>query len=404
MKTLLLTDIPPCSNYTAGIVTAQMCRAVPPGQLAIFCVQNPHLTPILDPELAAVPMVTVRKPGEYPVRRIRGLPIGTPGAVAAELYRRLLRIRPIIAQAVAFGREHRVDNLWCVLQGQTMLRLALPIKEQLGVPLRLHIWDPLDWWHRAHRVDRLNAWLDRRLFDRVMRAGESCASASWAMTEHFADRYGLRGEPVIAALDPAMQRRPPPCLHRPDMLTIGMAGQFYAESEWLTLVAALSYAKWRVAGRRIRILTMGGQPPPGDIPAENLDHRGWQPQSEVVRLLAEEADIAYCGYPFDPAMAEVSRLSFPSKLPTYFAAGRPVLFHGRADSSPATYLRRRQAAWIVTTPDAASLHTGLLNLAEDAALFAELSAAGSAAFEADFTTDTQKAAVRRFLGMEPLPL
>ncbi len=36
MKTLLLTDIPPSSNLTAGIVTAQMCRFVPQGELAIF--------------------------------------------------------------------------------------------------------------------------------------------------------------------------------------------------------------------------------------------------------------------------------------------------------------------------------------------------------------------------------
>ena len=40
MKTLLLTDIPPSSNLTAGIVTAQMCRFVGLGELAIFCVQN----------------------------------------------------------------------------------------------------------------------------------------------------------------------------------------------------------------------------------------------------------------------------------------------------------------------------------------------------------------------------
>ena len=42
-RTLLLTDIPPCSNLTAGIVTAQMCRFVPPDELAIFCVTGRHV-------------------------------------------------------------------------------------------------------------------------------------------------------------------------------------------------------------------------------------------------------------------------------------------------------------------------------------------------------------------------
>ena len=70
MKTLLLTDIPPSSNLTAGIVTAQMCRFVAPDEVAIFCVQNPYLTPQLYDDLAGISMRVVRKPNEQARRQI----------------------------------------------------------------------------------------------------------------------------------------------------------------------------------------------------------------------------------------------------------------------------------------------------------------------------------------------
>jgi hypothetical protein len=206
--------------------------------------------------------------------------------------------------------------------------MALPVARKLGASLHLHVWDPLSWWHDAHRVDRFNAWLDQATFNRTMRAGVSCASASWAMTEHFSRLYGVRGEPVIAALPVGWRRCPPPHLHSANELVIGMAGQFYAREEWLTLVKALSDVGWEVAGRRVVLRVMGGDPPPGEIPQDRLDFLGWRSQKEVLEILSDRCDVLYCGYPFSPEMAEVARFSFPSKLPTFFCAGRPVLFHG----------------------------------------------------------------------------
>jgi len=401
MTVLLLTDLPPCSNYTAGIVTAQMCRAVAPDPLAMFCVLNRHLAPAPYPDLAGIPQMTVTKPNEVGVRRWRGVPLGGAGAVAVEMGKRLLLTPQIARQAVQYGRAQGATSLWAVLQGQTMLRLALPVARGLGLPLRLHIWDPLGWWHRAHLVDAVNAALDRRLFDRTLRAGEVVASASWAMTEHFARTYGVRGEPVIAALDRALLRHPPPAPHREGRLVLGMAGQFYAEQEWRDLLAALGAMGWRAGGRDVSLLTFGRDAPPGEVPPGRLDHRGWAAQAEVVRVLSEEADVLHCAYPFAPEMAEVARLSFPSKLPTFFAAGRPVLFHGPAESSPAGYLRRRGAALLVEEAGPGALPAALTHLAGDAPLFRRLAAAAQEAFLADFTLEPQRAAVRRFLGLSP---
>ena len=396
MTTLLLTDIPPCSNFPAGIVTSEMCRAVQPDPLAIFCVLNRHLSPVLYDDLADIPLTIVTKPNEVGVRKYRGIKWGTPGAVSVEFLKRFLALPRLIRQAVEFGRSHGAIRLWAVLQGQTMVRMALPVAQGLGVPLHLHVWDPLRWWHQAHLVDRVNAWLDQKTFDKTMRAGVCCASASWAMTEAFAEQYGVSGEPVIASLDSSWCRRPEPRLHTDDQLVIGMAGQFYAEREWYNLLQALSIANWQVNGRRVILRVMGRDRPPGSIPDENLDFLGWRSQQEVIQTLSKACDVLYCGYPFDLVMADVSRLSFPSKLPTFFCAGRPVLFHGPADSSPGVYLKRRDAAWIADQPVDA-VYNGLVHLVEDEALYMRLSRASTQAFLADFTLARQRAAVRRFL-------
>jgi glycosyltransferase involved in cell wall biosynthesis len=400
MTILLLTDMPPCSNFTAGLVTAQMCRAIHPDTFVVFSVLNQHLTPELFDDLAGVTQKVVRKPNEVGVRQWKGLAWGEFGSGAIEFARRTLKIPPLVREAVAFGREHRVDRVWAVLEGQTMVRMALPVARKLGASLHLHVWDPLSWWHDAHKVDRFNAWLDRAMFNRTMRAGVSCASASWAMTEHFSRLYGIRGEPIIAALPVGWMRCPPPRLHSANELVIGMAGQFYARQECLTFVKALSDVGWEVAGRRVMLRVMGGAPPPGEIPQDRLDFLGWRSQEEVVDILSERCDLLYCGYPFSQEMAEVARFSFPSKLPTFFCAGRPVLFHGPIDSSPGEYLKRQQAAYLVGESSESVLEA-LNTLVEDEARYASLARSSTEAFLKDFTLERQRGAVRRFLLLTP---
>lgn len=395
-RVLLLTDMPPCDNYTAGIVTAQLCRVLPRDGLAMFCVLNRHLHPEPCPDLAWLPQRTVRKPNEVGRRRWRGIPL--PGAVATgvELTRRLAWPR-LVRQAAALGRAHGTTVVWAVLQGQTLVRMALPLAHRLGVPLLVHVWDPLEWWLAEHRVDPFNARLDLAAFDRTVQAAAGCAAASWAMADAFRDRYGIPGEPLFAAIPCEAVCHPPAALRRPDEVMIGMAGQFYAEPEWLRLVAALADAGWKVADRAVRLLVLGNHSPPGDIPPDRIDWRGWLPQADAVRVLSEECDVLYCAYPFADSMRDVARLSFPSKLPTYFAAGRPVLFHGPGESSPARYLQQRQAAELVTEASPTALYEGLTKLVNDTGRYGQIATAGSAAFQADFSPRHQAEAISRIL-------
>lgn len=402
MKTLLLTDIPPSSNLTAGIVTAQMCRCVPPGELAIFCVQNPHLYPDPYPDLVHIPIRVVAKPNELNHRNIRRIPIGKAGSMMTETYRRVRMIAPLVRQAVAFGKEERATSLWVILQGQTMVRMAISVADGLRVPMRSQVWDPLSWWLSAHGVDGLNARLDLAQFDRVMRRSVSCATASWEMANQYWQKYGTASRAIIASLDQTLARRPEPKLRVPGELAIGMAGQFYASDEWLQLTWALSLAGWQVNGRKVVVRVLGHQRPTA-VPEENLHYVGWQSQAEAVTLLSDTCDILYCPYPYGALMADVAKLSFPSKIPTYLAAGRPVLFHGPAYSGAAKYLKSRGAGFICRANEAAAVYDGLMHLVEDELLYRRLAKGAQEAFLADFTLDRMENDVRSFLGYQPEP-
>jgi hypothetical protein len=46
--------LPPCTNYTGGMVLAEICKQLPRGSVACFCVLHPDLQNIgPDPDLAS---------------------------------------------------------------------------------------------------------------------------------------------------------------------------------------------------------------------------------------------------------------------------------------------------------------------------------------------------------------
>lgn len=398
MKLLLLTDCPPCKNLTGGLVLDQLCRLLPHGSVVCFAVTNPEIEMKLTPDLDWIPIEYARKPSEVGDRRPAGTRRGTVRAAAVESYRRFVEVPPLIDRAADFARRHAVDAIWVVVEGQTITRMAAPLADRLKLPLFSLVWDPLSWWMAEHKVDRWNARVALRQFDATIRRSEACAVASWAMAEHYERIYGVRSVPVIASHDAALAASPAPSIRRRGEVVLGMAGQFYASDEWHGLVRALNDAGWRVGGRDVRLKVLGHYVPASDVPEGRLDFLGWKTQPEAIEILSRETDVLYCPYPFDPKMEEVSRFSFPSKLPLYFAAGRPVLFHGPDYASPAGYLLDRDAGLVCTSSDGAAVLGALERLVTDPALYERLTRASQAAFRHDFTLDTMRANFFEFLG------
>ncbi|MFU7502742.1 MAG: hypothetical protein ACE1S7_04805 [Candidatus Tisiphia sp.] len=72
MKILLLIDMPPCHNFTAGLVLDRLVRFLPVEQIAICSIVHPHLKPIIPKELEIIPHLKLIKPREMAPRRLWG--------------------------------------------------------------------------------------------------------------------------------------------------------------------------------------------------------------------------------------------------------------------------------------------------------------------------------------------
>ena len=116
--------------------------------------------------------------------------------------------------------------------------------------------------------------------------------------------------------------------------------------------------------------------------------------------LLAQCDILYCPYWFSAEFQEEARLSFPSKLTTYLAAGRPVLFHGPAYSSPAVFLERERAGICCTSSEPSAVVGALTTIATNGELRATLTKNGRLAWQERLSVRAQRAEFARFLGVE----
>lgn len=397
MKVLLLTDIPPCENYTAGLVLEKLVRFLSPENIVLCSVVNPAINPILPEDLRHIPMLTMQKPREAAVR----LWPRWGGAAMACAFEAIQSVRTsgvLLPRIIDFAKENHVEALWVVLQGQTMVRLARPLADALDVPLFTQVWDPFGWWLRDNRIDD---WTRHRLlaeFDRVIRRSTACATASWAMSETYAWKYGVRNVPVITGLPRELAREPAVQPHPAGEFIIGMAGQFYAQAEWRSLIHALDQVSWVVAGRRVRIRVMGGAFHVLTKVPGNFEYLGWQSQAETIRLLTE-SDLLYLPYWFSEEFREESTNSFPSKLVTYFAAGRPVFCHAPVYASPAKYIKQYEAGYLCESLDPTDVQKLLEYTITDTESYCKLAANGTSCFMRDFTLERMKETFMQFLNI-----
>lgn len=394
MKILLLTDIPPCENFTAGLVLEKLVRFLNSDELVLCSVVNSAIVPVVPKDLQSLPSLTLAKPREAAVRLLPGF-AGAAIAFCFELFYSF-RARFLLPKIIKFAQDNRVDAVWVILQGQTMVRLARPLSQKLRVPLFTQIWDPFGWWLRDNRIDRLTQGRLFAEFDRAVQHSTACATTSWAMSDEFNRRYKTRTRPVIASLSRECVNPPALQPHDSDDFIIGMAGQFYAETEWDSLIAALNQVNWTIAGKRIRIRVMGARLDLASRQPANFEYLGWQSQQATIRLLAE-SDLLYLPYWFSEEFREESSTSFPSKLVAYFAAGRPVFCHAPEYASPTRYLAMHDAGYLCTSLDVERVLGVLTQAITDPQLYAKRTEAATDCFLRDFTLERMKETFFDFL-------
>jgi glycosyltransferase involved in cell wall biosynthesis len=401
MKILLLSTVPPCRNWTGGLVLDQFCRFLPAESAACFVVTGGATDPEVSPEFSWMPIAYYAGPQQcVPSSRFASVQMLRSLKVNARLMFR--DIPKLVDHVVGFAKDFGADMLWAVLEGPNVIRAALPAADRLGIPLITQVFDPPNWWLRQSHFDPVSSRQMYRQFDRTIRRSRSCAVVSQPMAEEYGKRYGVDTVVLPPCLDLKATPLPPRAPAVADRFTLGLAGQIYAVEEWKSLLRALESVGWRVAGREIAIRVIGrglayfveNHRAGGHI--ELLD---WLPQEELIRRLAE-MDAAYCPYWFDPVFENEARLSFPSKLVSYLAAGLPILFHGPDYASPARFLKANPAGLCCHSLERGAILRSIERLVADPAACAGFSSRGREAFQRYFTLDACRQSLQAFFGVE----
>jgi glycosyltransferase involved in cell wall biosynthesis len=398
MKILLLTDIPPCKDYTAGIVLDQLCRFLPHDSIACFTVVMDVLNARLSSDLEWMPIQYEHRPRETFILFKKHTILHTLLNAYLYYYNGIVLSR-IISKIVKFNQAFNADVLWCPLEGPTQIRLALPVAASLNIPLLTQVYDPPALILRDQETPRfLQAKLLNK-FGSTIRRSRACATVSQNMAQKYAEDFNIKTIFFLPSLDPRIAQPPAQSLHASKDLIIGMGGQLYATEEWNALLTSLEAVNWKIGKRNVRIRLLGRWVSFNVKSPLRIEYLGWHNQEECIKLFSE-SDILYCPYWLNPVFEAEARLSFPSKLTTYLAAGRPVLFHGPEYASVAQFLKENDAGVCCHSNEPTQIIEALTVLATDSHLYSKLTRNGRAAFDKHLTLASLRKSFARFLEVE----
>ncbi|XOK60439.1 hypothetical protein ACJ7K1_28550 [Paenibacillus elgii] len=397
MNVMLLTDIPPCKNFTAGIVLEQLCRfLVEDGhKVSCFAIVDPSLNPDIQSDLLEVmPYKRVDKPKESWGRHPR---VGVYASFLANNYIARFKLPNISKQAADFALLNNADIIWSTIQGQTMIKVVRRAAMKAGKPYTVQVWDPPEWWLSENKFDKFTKNSVMNEFGRLLNQSKACLSASWSMAEEYSTVHKANCIPVVPGLDSKIEITPQK--REDNDYIIAFAGQIYASAEFNSLLYALEHMNWQHKGKKIRLVLYGRyfQNLHFNKPA-NISIRGWFDQNAALEEMAA-ADLLYCPYWFDLTFEKIARLSFPSKLTSYLKTKRPVLIHAPEYASPVKFIKKYNAGYICDTLTPQIIAEQLANII-DKGEGDLVGLRGYNAFLEHLTFETMKSGFYRSLGIE----
>jgi hypothetical protein len=397
MNVMLLTDMPPCTNYTAGIVLLQLCRFLQEDghNVSCFGIVDQSLNPEIPSEILDImPFKRVNKPKESWGRHPR---IGKYASVLANNHISITILPKIAKEAALFAKANNADIIWSAIQGQTMIKVVRKAASHAGIPYTVQVWDPPEWWLSENKFDQFTRKSVMNEFGRLLNQSKASLSASWSMADEYSTMYDANCVPVVPGLDMNSEIRPK---KRTDNdFIIAFAGQIYASTEFNALVQALEQLNWTHNGRKIYLTLYGRYFQNFHFNKQaNIIIRGWLDQKNVLEELAA-ADLLYCPYWFDPEFEKIARLSFPSKLTSYLITKRPVLIHAPDYASTVKFTKEHISGYICNTLSPETIAAQLVNII-DSNDGDTIGLRGYQAFLKHLTFDVMKSGFYKALGIE----
>ena len=392
-RTLLLTGTRPTPDGVGGIILDELCGFLPKQSLCVAYVadargETSDSSLRQGAAMRTIPVIYRRRP-ESRFGRI-GRMLSWPFMRASN--RR--NLKQALDRCIEWARQHQVEQVWAILDTPISIELAAPLAAALGVPLRTTVWDDIEHNTRYYALDRLSARRVTDAFAGAMRVARSTAVIGETMQSEYARRYGSEGVIVRHGGRPAAHRTT--SVATDDSVRIGFAGSVSARSAFDLLLSTLDRMGWKIEGRPVVLTLMG---PRFDLRSDverRVECLGWRSVEQTIDILST-CSVNYLPQPFEADWDAFSRLSFPSKLTTYLAAGVPVLLHAPERASLPRFFADHPFGACCTSLDTQALETALRRLVSDPDLRRSAIAAGQLAMAGEFTEARFRAAFHRFM-------
>lgn len=299
-----------------------------------------------------------------------------------------------VRQLVAFGRRHGAELVWAEFQGETLL-LAARVAAGLRVPLVGTIWDDPEGWLADGNYDPLSRRLLLVRFREAMRVARRVSVVSSAMQEAYHQEYGLQSLILRYGHDPEDCGPYPPRRYPREDITVGFAGSVYGEDAWRGFLEAVARLNAGGSWPPVKIKIFGSDAFPYRHEGVEVACQGWLPMQELLRRLAE-VDFCYLPYWFMPSRRRHAEFSFPTKLTTYLAAGRPILYHGPEYAEASRIVRTWGLGLRVHSLAGEEIDAAVTRLARDRDLQEDCQQAAAKACRLEFNSTVMK---RNFAGL-----
>lgn len=341
-KILLLCDIPPCKNYTGGIMNTQLLEFLFEEGISVssICIMDYNLQPVLDTDMVNKLGIKYFKKSSEIFESERD---------EKPYYK---NIRNITNKVVSYVKKEGITKIWCPLQGEVLTLVLNEVRKRCDVQYVVQIWDPIEWWIRDHKFSEERKASTLKAHDEVLKNAMCCITTSNAMSKYFKEKLGINCISVM----PPLKRKSFDVAKDKDKFIIAMSGQVYAREELDSFLTALDMLEWNINGKDIYFEHFGSWSPTYIDFSKHSKYRdriilrGFVNQNDLLFELSK-TNLLYCPYFFseDENLKMVSKLSFPSKVVTYLALEVPTLLHGPDYASPYVFLKENECSYLLGT-------------------------------------------------------
>ena len=311
-----------------------------------------------------------------------------------------IRSLSLSPRLIEWVRELRPGVIYSQLSSLPLVRLVTNLADASGVPLVLHFMD--DWPPTAYTTGpfekRVRRTLLRELPLLVDRAAAALAIGE-DMAAAFSARYGrdfgwFQNCVDLKTWEPHQKRR----WRRDGTFRFAYTGRVGTANESSIGTLCRVVSEMAQSGMDVELVLgtteKSGRVVEGVRRLPGITVQAPVPHADMPAFLSS-FDALLLSLDFDARSVAFARYSMPTKLPEYLASGVPVLAYLPSTSSLAKYLRDRQCAFVVTTPELNAVQGGLLELMQSENLREEI---GRRGLQVASTEHDAKHVSDRFLG------